>query len=202
MGTTPKTFGLSDALFSKVQQRVLALLFGNPERSFYTSEILRHVNSGVGAVDRELSRLHRSGLVTVERVGNQKHYRANKEAPVFEDLRGLLEKTVNVIEPLKKSFERHVSGIRSAFVFGSVAKGTDTAESDVDIMVIGDDLNYSDLYTAAQEAELTLKRPVHPLFMSSQDWQRHVCDEGSVMNKISRSPKLFFIGSENELRHG
>ena len=71
MGTTPKTFGLSDALFSKVQQRVMALLFGHPERSFYTSEILRHVDSGVGAVDRELSRLHRSGLVTVERVGTR-----------------------------------------------------------------------------------------------------------------------------------
>lgn len=202
MGITEKTFGLSDALFSKVQQRVMALLFGQPDRSFYTSEILRRVDSGVGAVDRELTRLQRCGLVTVERLGNQKHYRANKQAPVFEDLRGLLEKTVNVTEPLKKSFERYASGIRSAFVFGSVAKGSDTADSDVDVLVIGDDLNYSDLYTAAQEAELTLKRPVHPLFMTPQDWQRHVSDEGSVMNKISQSPKLFFIGSESELRHG
>jgi predicted nucleotidyltransferase len=193
---------MSDALFSKVQQRVLALLFGHPERSFYTSELLRQVDSGVGAVDRELTRLHRCGLVTLERVGNQKHYRANREAPIFEDLRGLLEKTVNVTEPLKKSFERFASGIQSAFVFGSVAKGSDTADSDIDILVIGDDLNYSDLYSAAQEAELTLKRPVHPLFMSSQDWQRHTLDDGSVMNKISRSPKLFFIGSEHELRHG
>ena len=202
MGTTQKTFGIAEALFSKVQQRVMALLFGQPERSFYTSEILRHVDSGVGAVARELTRLQRCGLVTVERVGNQKHYRANKQAPVFEDLRGLLEKTVNVTEPLKKSFERHANGIRSAFVFGSVAKGSDTADSDVDVLVIGDDLNYSDLYTAAQEAELTLKRPVHPLFMTPQDWQRHVSDEGSVMNKISQSPKLFFIGSESELSHG
>jgi predicted nucleotidyltransferase len=202
MGRTDKNHGMSDALFSKVQQRVLALLFGHPERSFYTSEILRQVDSGVGAVDRELTRLHRCGLVTLERVGNQKHYRANREAPIFEDLRGLLEKTVNVTEPLKKSFERFASGIQSAFVFGSVAKGSDTADSDIDILVIGDDLNYSDLYSAAQEAELTLKRPVHPLFMSSQDWQRHTLDDGSVMNKISRSPKLFFIGSEHELRHG
>jgi predicted nucleotidyltransferase len=197
-----KTFGLSDALFSKVQQRVMALLFGQPDRSFYTSEIMRHVDSGVGAVDRELSRLQRCGLVTLERVGNQKHYRANKQAPIFEDLRGLLEKTVNVTEPLKKSFERHASGIRSAFVFGSVAKGSDTANSDVDVLVIGDNLNYSDLYTAAQEAELTLKRPVHPLFMTPQDWLHHVSDEGSVMNKISQSPKLFFIGSESELQYG
>ena len=202
MGMTQKTSGITDALFSKVQQRVMALLFGQPDRSFYTSEILRHVDSGVGAVDRELTRLQGCGLLTVERVGNQKHYRANKQAPVFEDLRGLLEKTVNVTEPLKKSFERHASNIRSAFVFGSVANGADTADSDVDVLVIGDDLNYSDLYTAAQEAELTLKRPVHPLFMTPQDWQRHISDEGSVMNKISQSPKLFFIGSESALRHG
>ncbi len=202
MGMTQKTFGITDALFSKVQQRVMALLFGQPDRSFYTSEILRHVDSGVGAVDRDLTRLQRSGLVTVERVGNQKHFRANKQAPVFEDLRGLLEKTVNVTDPLKKSFERHASNIRSAFVFGSVANGADTADSDVDVLVIGDDLNYSDLYTAAQEAEQTLKRPVHPLFMTPQDWQRHVSDEGSVMNMITKSPKLFFIGSESELRHG
>jgi predicted nucleotidyltransferase len=202
MGMIQKTSGITDALFSKVQQRVMALLFGQPERSFYTSEILRHVDSGVGAVDRELNRLRQCGLVTVERIGNQKHYRANKQAPVFEDLRGLLEKTVNVTEPLKRSFERHASGIRCAFVFGSVAKGSDTAKSDIDILVIGDDLNYADLYTAAQEAELTLKRPVHPLFMTPQDWQRHVSDEGSVMNMITKSPKLFFIGSEQELRHG
>lgn len=202
MGKTQKTFGVTDALFSKVQQRVMALLFAQPERNFYTSEILRHVDCGVGAVDRELNRLLGCGLVTVERVGNQKHYRVNKAAPVFEDLRALLEKTVNVTEPLKKSFERYADGIRSAFVFGSVAKGSDTADSDVDILVIGDDLNYSDLYSAAQEAELKLKRPVHPLFMSPQDWQRHVTDEGSVLNKISQSPKLFFIGSESELRHG
>jgi predicted nucleotidyltransferase len=202
MGMTEKTFSLSDALFSKVQQRVMALLFGQPDRSFYTSEIMRHVDSGVGAVDRELTRLHGCGLVTVDWVGNQKHYRANKQAPVFEDLRALLEKTVNVTEQPKKSVERHASGIRSAFVFGSVAKGSDTAHSDVDILVIGDDLNYSDLYTAAQEAELSLKRPVHPLFMTPQDWQHHVSDDGSVMNKISQSPKLFFIGSEEELRHG
>src|ERR1700736_3819306 len=93
MGTMPQAISLSDALFSKVQQRVLALIFGHPERSFYTSEIVRGVRSGVGAVERELSRLQRSGLVTVERIGNQKHYRANREAPIFEELRGLVVKT-------------------------------------------------------------------------------------------------------------
>ena len=85
---------LSSALFSKVQQRVLALIFGNPDRSFYTSEIMRNVNSGTEAVERELSRLQRSGLISVERIGNQKHYRANHNSPIFEELRSVIRKTV------------------------------------------------------------------------------------------------------------
>src|SRR5436305_8568644 len=107
MGTTRSAVSLSSALFSKVQQRVLALIFMHPEHSFYTSEIIRNVRSGVGAVQRELSKLERSGLVCVQRVGNRKHYQANQAAPIFEELRGLVEKTVGVAEPIKKSFEQY-----------------------------------------------------------------------------------------------
>ena len=92
MGMNREIISLSDALFSKVQQRVLALIFGHSERSFYTLEIVRNVRSGVGAVTRELSKLEQSGLVSVERIGNQKHYRANHAAPIFEELRGLVER--------------------------------------------------------------------------------------------------------------
>lgn len=202
MGTMPQAVGLSNALFSKVQQRVLALIFGHPERSFYTSEIVRAVRSGVGAVERELSRLQHSGLVTVERIGNQKHYRANRDAPIFEELRGLVVKTVGLAEPIRRSFQPYAGTIKAAFVFGSVAKGTDTAQSDIDLMVIGDELSYSDLYTAAQSAEDRLRRKVNPLFLSSKDWQRKASERGSVVSKVSRSPKIFIIGSEKDLVHG
>lgn len=198
MGTMPY-IGLSGALFSKVQQRVLALIFSHPERSFYTSEIVRNVQSGVGAVERELSKLARSGLVSVQRIGNQKHYQANQAAPIFEELRGLVEKTVGLVEPIKKSFEPYANVIKSAFVYGSVAKGADTADSDIDLMVIGDDLNYSDLYTAAQNIEIKLRRKVHPLFLSPEDWYHKTSDKGSVFDKISHSPKIFIIGSEKDL---
>jgi predicted nucleotidyltransferase len=200
MGTNRDIVSLSDALFSKVQQRVLALIFGHSERSFYTSEIMRNVRSGVGAVERELSKLERSGLVSVERIGNQKHYRANRAAPIFEELRGLVEKTIGLAEPIKRSFHPYAGKIACAFVYGSVAMGTDTARSDIDLMVIGDDLNYSDLYAAAQNAETTLGRKLNPLFLSPMDWQRKAFDEGSVFNKISRSPKIFIIGSEEDLQ--
>jgi predicted nucleotidyltransferase len=189
------------SLSAKVRQRVLALIFSHPERSFYTSEIVRGVRSGVGAVGRELSRLQRSGLVTVERIGNQKHYRANRDAPIFDELRGLVVKTVGLAEPIRKSFQPYAGAIKTAFVYGSVAKGTDTAQSDIDLMVIGNDLNYSDLYTAAHSAEDELRRKVNPLFLSFKDWQRKASDKGSVVSKISSSPKIFIIGSEKDLIH-
>jgi predicted nucleotidyltransferase len=200
MGRKPKVANLSNALFSQVQQRVLALIFGHPERSFYTSEIVRNVRSGSGAVERELTKLEQSGLVTVERIGNQKHYRANQQAPIFEELRGLVEKTVGLAGPIKQFFEPYANTIESAFVYGSVAKGDDTANSDIDLMVIGQNLNYSDLYTAAQNVECKLRRRVHPLFLSPEDWHRKISDKGSVFNKISHSPKIFIIGSEKDLQ--
>ena len=190
---------ISHALFSKVQQRVLALIFGHPERSFYTSEIVRSVASGTGAVERELSRLQRSGLVSVERVGNQKHYRANRQSPVFEELQGLVLKTVALTESLKKSLEPHSGTIKTAFVYGSVAKGTDTARSDIDLMVIGDDLNYFELYAALQNVESTLDRRVSPMFLSPNDWHRKASEKGSFIGKVNALPKVFIFGSEKDL---
>jgi predicted nucleotidyltransferase len=191
---------ISDALFSKVQQRVLALIFGHPERSFYTSEIVRSIHSGTGAVERELSRLRRSGLVSVEQIGNQKHYRANRNAPVFEELQGLILKTVALTELLKKCLEPYFDQIKTAFVYGSVAKGTDTAQSDIDLMVIGDGLDYVELYTALQNAEKQLRRKVSPIFLSPQAWRHKVARKGSFISKISSQPKLFVFGSEQDMQ--
>ena len=191
---------LSNALFSKVQQRVLALIFGHAERSFYTSEIMRSVRSGTGAVERELSRLQRSGLVSVERIGNQKHYRANHESPIFEELQSLVVKTVGLTEPIRKMLEPYAEKIKTAFVYGSVAKGTDTARSDIDLMVIGNELSYTELFAALQNAENLLRRPVNPNFLSLEDWRRKASQKGSFVNKIHALPKIFIFGSEQDLQ--
>ena len=194
-----EAISLSSALFSKVQQRVLALIFGQPERSFYMSEIIRNVDSGTGAVERELSRLQRSGLVSVERIGNQKHYQANPQSPIFAELHGLVIKTVALIEPLRTSLEPHSDGIKAAFVYGSVAKGTDTACSDIDLMVVGDELNYSELYAALQDTEDVLHRSVSPAFLSLKDWHRKASGKGSFVSKVNALPKIFVIGSQKDL---
>lgn len=190
---------LSNALFSKVQQRVLGLIFGQPERSFYTSEIIRNVHSGTGAVTRELSRLESSGLVSVQRIGNQVHYRANRESPIFEELQSLVIKTMALADPIRKSLEPHSVGIKAAFIYGSVAKGTDTARSDVDLMIVGNELDYSGLYSAVQDAERVLRRKINPILLSLEDWRRKVAEKGSFVRKVSELPKMFIVGSEKDL---
>jgi predicted nucleotidyltransferase len=200
MGTISEPLSLSNALFSKVQQRVLAVIFGQPERSFYTSEIMRKVQSGTGAVERELSRLQRSGLVSVERIGNQKHYRANHQSPIFSELQSLVIKTVASTEPLRKSLEPCADKIKAAFVYGSVAKGTDTALSDIDLLVIGEALNYAELYAALQDAETALGRKISPTFLSTKDWRRKASDKGSFISRVNALPKIFVFGSEQDLQ--
>lgn len=91
--------GLAGALFTPVQQRVLGLLFGQPERSFGSGELIRQAGSGTGAAHRQLLRLEKVGLVRVTRVGNQKHYQANPDSPIYPELHGLVVKTVGLAEP-------------------------------------------------------------------------------------------------------
>jgi predicted nucleotidyltransferase len=199
MGKIMET-SLSSALFSNVQKRVLGLIFGQPERSFYTSEIMRSVRSGTGAVERELTRLKDSGLVSLQRIGNQKHYRANAESPIFEELRSIVRKTVALTEPLKESLEPIAKTIDTAFIYGSFAKGTDTAASDIDLMVIGDDLDYAGLFSAALDAETKLGRKVSPTLLSRNDWIKKSNDSGSFVSKVRKLPKIFVIGSEKSLQ--
>lgn len=191
---------LSHALFSGVQRRVLALLFGHPKRSFYAAEIVRMVNSGPGAVDRELSRLQNSGLVGVETVGKQKHYRANPKSPIYHEMISLVRKTMGLREPLRQSLEPFADKIHAAFVYGSVAKETDTAESDIDLMIIGEDITYSDIYKELDATERALNRPVNPNVLTVEDWQRKSKRKDSFVAKINAQPKIFIVGTEEDLR--
>lgn len=198
MGIATK-ISIGDALFSKVQQKVLALIFSEPTRTFYKSEIVRRVGSGTGAVERELSRLERSGLVRLSRVGNQLHYQANESAPVFSDLRSLIMKTAGLAGPLREALQPIALHITAAFVFGSVARRTDTAHSDIDIMVISDDLDYSDLYRHLKSAEEKLQRPVNPTMMSLHSWRRRLAEGDPFVQSISAGERMFLIGEEGNL---
>jgi predicted nucleotidyltransferase len=190
---------VADALFGPVQQRVLGLLFGQPDRRFQSAELIRLVQGGTGAVQRQLERLEQAGLIESERIGNQKHYQARRGSPVFEELTGLVTKTIGIVEPIRRALEPFARKIHAAFVYGSRAKGTSTARSDIDLMVVSDSVTYPDLYQATQQVEATLARPVNPTVMTLRDWiaKRKAAD--SFVSRIARQHRLFVIGTPDDL---
>jgi predicted nucleotidyltransferase len=193
-----RKLGLASALFTHVQLRLLGLLFGHPEHEFHASEIIRRVKSGSGAVQRELQKLALAGIITARRAANRKLYQANKQSPIFAELRSLIVKTIGVVDPLRDALKKLHPKIRCAFIYGSVAKGTDTARSDIDVMIVGDDLAYSEIFEALQRAERTLDRLVNPNLMTAAEWTKKLSDSAFV-RKVADQPKLFLIGSDDEL---
>jgi predicted nucleotidyltransferase len=201
MGRKPKFHaGLASALFSRVQLRVLSLLVGQTDRQFHASEIIRLAGSGSGAVQRELEKLTGAGIVAVTNSGNRKLYRANRESPIFDELHGIIVKTVGLVEPLRQALKPYQSEIDAAFVYGSIAKGKDTARSDIDLLIIGKGIAYSEIYSTLQKAEKTLHRQVNQNLMTKTEWIRKLADKNAFVSKIAQQPKLFVFGTENELQ--
>ncbi|MEA3161906.1 MAG: hypothetical protein QOD95_3454 [Gammaproteobacteria bacterium] len=132
--------------------------------------------------------------------GNRKLYHANRESPVFNELHRLILKTVGMVDPLREALAPYRQSIASAFVYGSIAKGKDTAKSDIDVMIVADGLAYSEVFSALQKAEKDLARPINPNLMAVGDWVRKAKDKSSFVSRIFSQPKLFVFGNEDELK--
>lgn len=197
MGKALKAEGLADALFDTVMQRVLALLIGQPDRAFSTSELIRLAGSGTGAVHRLLLRLTSADLVFVTNVGNQKRYQANSQSPIFAELSGIVRKTVGLTVPIGKALAPLARRITAAFVFGSIAKKTDTGRSDIDLMVIGERISHHEILEVLIPLDAVLGRSVSPKLMTPAEWKEKLGKGNPFVRKVSEQPKLFIIGSED-----
>jgi predicted nucleotidyltransferase len=197
----PAQGGLSvaDALFTGTQQRVLGLLFGQPARSFYATEVIGLAGMGSGAVQRELARLVQSGLVTVRSLGNQRHYQANPDSPLFAELCGIVLKTVGLAEPLREALQPLTGQIDAAFVYGSIAKGQGAAASDIDLMIISDTLTYGDTFAALEAVGARLGRPVNPTLLSRRDLARRLEENSAFVTRVLSQPKIWLIGGADVL---
>lgn len=195
----PRRSGVADALFTRTQQRLLALLFGHPERSFYANELITLAGAGSGAVQRELARLTQGGLLTVRPVGNQKHYQANPDSPIHAELCAIARKTVGLAAPLRAALASVSKRISAAFVFGSVAKREDAAGSDIDLMLVSDDLGYGDLYAALEEASGQLGRRVNPTIYSSAELAKRIERGDAFVTRVLAQPKIWLLGDEHAL---
>ena len=191
--------GLSNILFSKVRQSVLALLYGRPDQSFHTNEIIRLTQSGTGAVQRELEKLASGGLISIQSIGNQKRYQANELSPLYSELRSIVLKTFGLHDILRQALDPVAAHIYVAFIYGSIAKQEDTSTSDIDLMLICKDLTYADLFKFLEEAQVQLGRKINPTFYSPIEWSTKLKANNNFLIQVIKQPKIFLIGTEDEL---
>lgn len=186
--------GLADALFTSTQQRVLGLLFGQPDRSFYVTQVMELAGSGRGAVQRELQRLERANLMTAQRHGNQKHYRANQHSALFAEICSIVRKTVALKEPLTAAVKSLPGTVHLTLIYGSVAKRTDTSASDIDLLIVADGLTLEDVYTALSSAERLLNRKVNPTLYTSKEF-KHRRENNAFLKRVLSGPVIVLSGS-------
>lgn len=188
---------IGDALFTKAQQKLLALFFGQPDKSFYLNEVVRLAAMGRGAISRELNKLCESGLLVASKQGNQHHYQANRESPIFNELAAIVKKTFGVKGVLQAALAPLLPQLSQAFVYGSVAKGQDHAGSDVDVMLVGDDLSYSEVMQLLEAAESQLQRTVNPTLYSPQEFAERLAEGQSFLTKVMAQPRIDLLQGDN-----
>lgn len=194
----PARTSVADALFTTTQQRVLALLFGQPERSFFTKELIDLAEGGSGAVQRELGRLQRSGLITQRQVGNQKHYQANAKAPIFAELLGIVSKTLGPAEVLREALAPLAGSVPLALLYGSVASRRDTAASDIDVLLVSDTLTLEHVYACLAPAEDRLGRPISPTLYTSSEFRRRLAQRNPFLVKLLAGEYVTLLGDKDD----
>lgn len=200
MGTRDdKRHSLGEALFSKTQRQILGLLFGHPDKSYFAKEIYRLAGVGIGTAHRELDKLTSVGLLTLKHVGNQKHYSANKKSPIFEELKGIVQKTFGLADVLRESLSGYSDEIKLAFIYGSVAKETDHASSDIDVLIISNGLSYSEVLSLFDLAESRIGRKVNPTIYKSEEFRNKLKSDNNFIKRVIEQPKIFLIGAEDDI---
>lgn len=190
---------IAEALFTKTQQRVLGLLYGKPDNSFYTNEIVRMAAMGRGTVTRELEKLTSVGILISSKEGNQQHYQANPDNPIFGELVSIATKTFGVADVVRQALKPVNDKILCAFIYGSIAKGEATAKSDIDLLVISDNLAYADLMECLVDAEKTLSRPINPSVYELEQFKQKWQQDNAFISKVMDQPKIWLKGSENDI---
>jgi predicted nucleotidyltransferase len=193
-----QTSGLADLLFGRTRGAVLALLYGRADQSFYTRQIARQVDASIGAVQRELENLSRVGLIVRNSVGNQVFYQANRDAPIFPEMRALVNKTIGVFSILRSTLQVLSKRIVVAFVYGSVAREEDTAQSDIDLMVVGD-ATLDQVLSRIGAVDKSIGRSINPTVYSVAEFKAKLASGNHFVNSVLKGKKVFLLGGEDEL---
>lgn len=189
---------LSSVLFTDYRRRVLGLLLLHPDQRYYLREIARLTGTVPGTLTRELAKLVAAGVLNVVKIGNQAHYAANRDCPIFAELASILRKTSGLVDVLAEGLMPVAGQIEAAFVFGSMASGKASAASDVDLMIIGE-TDYGKVVQLLHPVQRTLGREINPKLYTRAEWKKLVAGRSAFVRDITGKPKLFVIGSEQSL---
>jgi predicted nucleotidyltransferase len=190
---------IATALFSESQSRVFRWLFGQPGRAFHLSELRRLTGLGSASLQRELNRLAQAGLIQSERVGNLRRFQANPQSPVYNELIGLMRKTLGIEPLLREALLPLLPRLKAAWIFGSVAKQTDTSQSDIDIMLVGENLPLAEILEHLLSAEAQLARKINPACYAPADFERRRAEPDSFVTRVMTQPIIPLIGEIHEL---
>ncbi len=190
---------LSDLLFpNQYRRKVLGLLLMRPEQQIHLRELARVIGAAPGTLKKELDALCEAGLLRAERVGNQVRFCANTAHPVFPELQALIRKTIGLVDALRLSLAPLAGRIDAAFVFGSMASGTESAGSDIDLMVVGD-AGFAEIVDVTYAAQATLGREINPKVMSASEWQTKKAERNAFLQDVLNKPRIMLIGDADAL---
>jgi predicted nucleotidyltransferase len=189
---------LSALLFTEYRRRVLGLLLLNPDATYHVRELARLTCTSAGTLHKELTKLTQAGLLRRQEVGHQVRYSANRDCPIFDELASILRKTSGLVDVLASALSSVEKNVTLAFVFGSVARGEQQSNSDVDVMLVGS-LGFADAVQALHPVQATLQREINPVVYSVDEFRRRAASDDSFIREVLAKPKLFVVGNENEL---
>lgn len=193
------TASISDLLFpNQYRRKVLGLLLMRPDQQIHLRELARVIGAAPGTLKKELDALCEAGLLRAERVGNQVRFCANTAHPVFPELQALIRKTIGLVNALRLSLAPLAGRIDAAFVFGSMASGTESAGSDIDLMVVGD-AGFAEIVDATYAAQATLGREINPKVMSASEWQAKKAERNAFLQDVLNKPRIMLIGEADAL---
>ncbi len=198
MRTQQPKANLTDVLFGQTRQAVLGFLYSQPDKPFYLRELARHAGTGLGAVQREVVKLAEAGILRRSVRGNQVFYQANRENPIFQELKSIVSKTAGTHDILREALFPLHGRLRVAFVYGSVARHEERADSDIDLMVVGE-VPFAEIVAAISSAQERLGREINPTVYPLAEFQSKVKAKNHFLKSVLRQKKLFILGDENEL---
>ncbi|WGG50178.1 ArsR family transcriptional regulator [Rugamonas sp. DEMB1] len=190
---------IAQALFTPAQQKLLGLLFVRVNQGFHLNEIMRLTGLGSASAQRELKRLHDSGLIVSERIGNVRRFRPNRDCMIYGELSSLVKKTFGLVSVLNSALAPLSKVLNVAFVYGATAKEQEGMDTNVELLLIGENTSYGELLSRLPVAERILRRKINPNLYSLPDFKRRLREQQPFILQMLREEKIYVLGDEEDL---